>query len=220
MRVLNASLAATGTLILAAALISTGADAFTGTNDGRRALVGLVVLAAFAAFITIAQATRLRAIVTRGPTEATARGIAHWAAAFFWVPYVVVALRLGPQVALPAPVVWLGLALTVSGVLFAISAVLVLGRHYDLELEVHRDHELVRRGPYRLVRHPVYTGLGLHLIGACLATGNVLLVLGSLFVVLPVFFLRARAEERLLRERFGAAYDEYSRDVGMLLPKP
>jgi protein-S-isoprenylcysteine O-methyltransferase Ste14 len=95
-----------------------------------------------------------------------------------------------------------------------------LGRHYDLVLEVHQDHELVRRGPYALVRHPVYTGLGLHFAGACLATGNLLLIAGTLLVSYPAFYARARAEERLLRGRFGAEYEKYAQEVPMLVPLP
>src|SRR5439155_1550143 len=66
----------------------------------------------------------------------------------------------------------------------------------DLELEIHSDHELVRTGPYRFVRHPVYTGLGLHFAGACLATGNLLLIAGTLLVTYPALYLRAVTEER------------------------
>ena len=76
----------------------------------------------------------------------------------------------------------------------------------------------MRTGPYRFVRHPVYTGLGLHFAGACLATGNLLLIAGTLLVTYPALYLRAVTEERLLRERFGAAYAEYVRKVGMLVP--
>jgi protein-S-isoprenylcysteine O-methyltransferase Ste14 len=93
-----------------------------------------------------------------------------------------------------------------------------LGRHYDLVLEVHAGHELVRTGPFAWVRHPVYTGLAIHFIGACLATGNVLLILGTLLVTFPAFYARARAEERLLREQFGGEYDRYAKEVGMLVP--
>jgi protein-S-isoprenylcysteine O-methyltransferase Ste14 len=181
-------------------------------------LIAFVVVASFSMFMLVAQISRWRGRARRGPTERTEGGIADWAAMFFWVPYAVVALRIGPELDVPESLRWIGLLLTVAGVLFGIRAVLVLGRHYDLELEVHQDHELVRRGPYRLVRHPVYTGLALHLIGACLATGNALLIVGTLLIVLPVFYLRSRAEERLLRERFGPAYDAYARDVGMLVP--
>ena len=119
---------------------------------------------------------------------------------------------------MPEPIVWLGLALGVGGIAFALWALTTIGRHYDLEVEVHADHEVVRTGPYGLVRHPIYTGLLVHLIGACLATGNLLLVAGTLFVVLPIFYIRARTEERLLREQLGPVYDAYARDVGMLVP--
>jgi protein-S-isoprenylcysteine O-methyltransferase Ste14 len=106
------------------------------------------------------------------------------------------------------------------GIAFSLWAMVTLGRHYDLVLEVHQDHELIRRGPYRVVRHPLYTGLGLHFAGVCLATGNLLLIVGTLLVSYPAFYLRARAEERLLREQFGAQYEKYAREVPMLVPLP
>jgi protein-S-isoprenylcysteine O-methyltransferase len=112
----------------------------------------------------------------------------------------------------------LGLVLCSVGVAFAIWSIVTLGRHYDLVLEVHAGHQLVRRGPFAWVRHPVYTGLALHFVGACLATGNVLLIAGTLLATLPAFYARARAEERLLREQFGADYDRYADEVPMLLP--
>ena len=63
---------------------------------------------------------------------------------------------------------------------------------------------------------PIYTGLALHFIGACLATGNLLLIAGTLGASFPAFYLRAAAEERLLRGRLGLAYDAYARRVPML----
>ncbi|HEV8655513.1 MAG TPA: isoprenylcysteine carboxylmethyltransferase family protein [Candidatus Limnocylindria bacterium] len=151
-------------------------------------------------------------------TLRTAGGIAALVPYFFPVPYVVIALRPGPEVAIPEAARWLGVALSLVGIAFSLWAMVSLGRHYDLVLEVHADHELVRRGPYALVRHPLYTGLGLHFAGACLATGNVLLIAGTLLVSYPAFYLRARAEEALLRERFGAEYAKYAREVPMLVP--
>jgi protein-S-isoprenylcysteine O-methyltransferase Ste14 len=151
-------------------------------------------------------------------TLRTAGGLAALVPYFFPVPYVVIALRPGPEVAIPEAARWLGVALSLLGIAFSLWAMVTLGRHYDLVLEVHADHELVRRGPYALVRHPLYTGLGLHFAGACLATGNVLLIAGTLLVSYPAFYLRARAEEALLRERFGAEYAKYAREVPMLVP--
>jgi protein-S-isoprenylcysteine O-methyltransferase Ste14 len=171
-------------------------------------------------FIVFAQLARRRALSRRGATLRTARGLAAPAPYFFWVPYVVIWLRPGPEVGVPDVLRWLGLVLCVLGVAFSLWSIVTLGRHYDLVLEVHQDHELVRGGPYALVRHPVYSGLALHFAGACLATGNLLLIAGTLLVTFPAFYLRARAEERLLRDRFGAEYEKYAREVPMLVPLP
>jgi protein-S-isoprenylcysteine O-methyltransferase Ste14 len=165
-----------------------------------------------------AQIAQRRAVARRGATVRTAGGLAAVTPYFFWVPYVVILLRPGPELGVTVALVWVGVLLSVVGVAFSLWAILALGRHYDLVLEVHEDHELVRRGPYALVRHPVYSGLALHFAGLCLATGNWLLIAGTLLVSFPAFYLRARAEERLLRERFGAEYEKYARHVPMLVP--
>ena len=165
-----------------------------------------------------AQIAQRRALARRGATLRTAGGLVSIVPYFFWVPYAVIALRPGPEIALPEVLRWLGVLLCALGVVFALWSMVTLGRHYDLVLEVHAGHELVRRGPYSLVRHPVYTGLGLHFAGACLATGNLVLIAGTLLVTFPAFYLRARAEERLLRDRFGEEYERYAREVPMLVP--
>lgn len=167
-----------------------------------------------------AQVAQRRALSRRGATVRTAGGLTAFVPYFFPVPYVVIALRPGPELDVPETLRWLGVGLTVLGVAFSLWAMTTLGRHYDLVLEVHQDHELIRGGPYALVRHPVYTGLALHFAGACVATGNLLLLAGTLFVTFPAFYARARAEERLLRERFGAEYEKYAREVPMLVPLP
>ncbi len=184
------------------------------------ALVTVVAIASIVTFMVVAQLSRIRGLARRGETLARSRGLAHYVAYFFFVPYVVIGARPGPELVMPEPFRWIGLALVVLGIAFALWAIATLGRHYDLELEIHRDHELVRTGPYRFVRHPIYTGLGLNFAGACLATGNIVLIAGTLLVTFPALYLRARTEERLLRERFGQAYDAYAREVGMLVPLP
>ena len=184
-------------------------------SDG---LISFVVVAGGVLFIAFAQLARRRAVAERGASLRTSGGLAQLLPYFFWVPYVVVALRLGPSVPIDGTLRLTGVALSVAGIAFSLWAIVTLGRHYDLLLEVHAGHELVRSGPFAVVRHPVYTGLALHFLGACLATGNVLLILGTLFGSLPAFYTRARAEEQLLREQFGAEYDVYARKVGMLVP--
>lgn len=181
-------------------------------------LIALVVVAAGATFIAFAQIARARALSRRGASLRMSGGAAHLLPYLFWVPYAVVALRPGPELGVPDGLRALGLALAVAGVVFSLWAIATLGRHYDLVLEIHADHQLVREGPFAIARHPVYTGLIVHFLGACLATGNVVLIAGTLLGTIPAFMLRIRAEERLLRERFGAEYDRYARDVGMLAP--
>jgi len=191
-------------------------------SDG---LISLVVIAGGVVFITVAQLARRRAVAERGASLRTSTGLPQLVPYFFWVPYVVVAFRLGPKTNLEEPLrlggaalSLLGAAISILGVAFSIWAIVTLGRHYDLVLEVHAGHELVRTGPFAWVRHPVYSGLAIHFIGACLATGNVLLILGTLLVIFPAFYARARAEERLLREQFGGEYARYAKEVGMLVP--
>ena len=184
-------------------------------SDG---VISLIVIAGGVVFIAFAQLARRRAVAERGASLRTLTGLPQIVPYFFWVPYVVVAFRLGPNIPL-ADFVRLGVtALSIIGIACAIWAIVTLGRHYDLVLEVHAGHQLVRAGPFAWVRHPMYTGLALHFLGACLATGNALLLIGTLFVTLPAFYARARAEENLLSEQFGSEYDRYMDEVPMLVP--
>jgi protein-S-isoprenylcysteine O-methyltransferase Ste14 len=183
-----------------------------------RDVVSVVVVGAGVLFIGAAQVARGRAIAQRGASVRIATGVAQWLPYFFWVPYAVAWARIGPEIDVGDMARALGLALCVGGVGVSLWAVATLGRHYDVVLEIHAGHEIVRSGPFALVRHPVYTGLAVHFIGACIATGNLLLFAGTLLVTLQTFWIRARAEEQLLRGEFGAEYDRYARDVPMLVP--
>lgn len=184
-------------------------------SDG---LISLVIIAGGVVFIVFAQLARRRAVAERGGSLRTSTGLPQLVPYFFWVPYAVVAFRFGPQIALDGTLRLAGVVVSVAGVALSLWAIVTLGRHYDLVLEVHAGHELVRDGPFAWVRHPVYTGLALHFIGACLATGSVLLMAGTLIVTFPAFYARARAEERLLSREFGAEYERYVHTVPMLVP--
>ncbi len=168
---------------------------------------------AVAAYRILARARR-----DRPPAVAATGGLAAYSPYFIWVPYVVIALRPGPEIAVPEALRWLGLALIVAGPLFMIWSAATLGRHFDVEVLVHGAHEVVRTGPYGVVRHPIYAGMALHFIGASLATGNLLFIAGTLFVSFPALYQRASAEETLLRRALGEAYERYRREVPMLFP--
>ena len=178
-----------------------------------------LAVASMVAYGVVAHATRIGARRAFPQIVLSASGFSQYSPYFIWVPYLVLGLRPGPEIDLPGPVRALGVALIVAGPLVMIWSARALGRHFDVEVQVHRGHEVVRTGPYRHVRHPIYAGIALHFIGACLATGNVVLTLGTLLVGIPALYLRAAAEERLLRAQLGDAYDRYARDVGMLVPR-
>jgi len=184
-----------------------------------RDLVTWLVVAGGVTFIVFANVAQQRAIARRRPTVRLATGVAQWLPYLLWAPYVVVGARIGPELDVGGGWRALGSAMSLLGVAIALWSIMTLGRHYDLVLEIHADHQLVRRGPFALVRHPVYSGLAVHFLGACVATGNIVLVVGTFLVTFPSFWIRARAEEGLLRERFGAEYDRYARGVPMLVPR-
>ena len=79
------------------------------------------------------------------------------------------------------------------------------------------DHELVTGGPYRWVRHPIYSGLLLAFVGTALANGQWRGIL-AVALVLFAFAQRIVIEERFMRQQFGSAYDAYAQRVRGLIP--
>jgi protein-S-isoprenylcysteine O-methyltransferase Ste14 len=133
--------------------------------------------------------------------------------------------RAAGEPLLPAAGAWGRVALDVAAVLLAswgvwlvAAAVVVLGKQWSLTARVVEGHELAVEGPYRIVRHPIYTAM----LAMLLATGLVVSRWPALLAALAVFavgtLVRVRSEERLLRETFGAEYDAYSRRVPAVLP--
>ncbi len=113
---------------------------------------------------------------------------------------------------------WLGLSLTAGGVAISIWARVSLGTNWSGVVTLKDNHELIRKGPYRRVRHPIYTGLLLGMIGTAMIRGHLRGWLGFL-IVLAAYYFKARREEGFLRQEFGEAFEEHARRTGMFLPK-
>lgn len=112
-----------------------------------------------------------------------------------------------------------GLALVViAGFAFCWWARVHLGRLWSGWITTKDDHRIVDTGPYRVVRHPIYTGLILAALATATATGTLTAIVGA--IVLAVgYWMKARLEEKFLRIQLGAdAYDAYSRKTAMLVP--
>jgi protein-S-isoprenylcysteine O-methyltransferase Ste14 len=112
---------------------------------------------------------------------------------------------------------WLGFALTVCGCAFTIWARACLGSNWNAIATVKQDHELISRGPYALVRHPIYSGLLLALLGTAIAAGEIRAFAG-LGLAFIGFLLKSAAEEQLMREQFSDEYARYSQRVRRLIP--
>ena len=108
--------------------------------------------------------------------------------------------------------------LVLASLVLVTAAVRTLGKQWSLQARVLEHHELIRRGPYRIVRHPIYTGMFGMLIASSLVHGHWLgLVIASVVYYLGTV-IRIRSEEKLLREQFGSQYDEYAREVPAFIP--
>jgi protein-S-isoprenylcysteine O-methyltransferase Ste14 len=115
-------------------------------------------------------------------------------------------------------IAWLGAAVTVAGVLFAIWARVHIGKYWSTTVALKSEHRLIRTGPYARIRHPIYTGIILAIAGTGLAVGRYAAILAvAIYVV--AFWFKGRKEEALLAGEFGPAFDEHRRCTGFFLPK-
>ncbi|HJS90180.1 MAG TPA: isoprenylcysteine carboxylmethyltransferase family protein [Steroidobacteraceae bacterium] len=111
---------------------------------------------------------------------------------------------------------WVGLALCLAGFGFAIWARMHLGRNWGMPMSLRQGHELVTSGPYAYVRHPIYTGILLAMIGSTLARGLAWLL--PLFLGFVYFLFSARTEEKMMVAQFPEAYPAYRQRTRMLIP--
>ncbi len=114
-------------------------------------------------------------------------------------------------------VAWTGVGLTAAGVALAIWARVILGGNWSFNVTVKESHELVLRGPYAVVRHPIYSGLSLAVLGTALVVGEVR-GLVALVLVLTAWRLKWPVEERFMIEQFGDQYRAYMRRVRAIMP--
>ena len=109
-----------------------------------------------------------------------------------------------------------GLVLCLAGFALAIWARLHLGRNWGMPMSLKEGHELVTTGPYRYIRHPVYTGMILAILGSALATSLGWL---AIFVWVLIYFVySARTEEGLMLQQFPDQYAEYRKRTKFLIP--
>lgn len=110
-----------------------------------------------------------------------------------------------------------GLAMVILGAAFAAWARICLGANWSARVTLKEGHELIRTGPYALVRHPIYSGLLLAVLGTAVAIGRIGCLVAFALAVIG-WRMKWRTEERFMSEQFGTQYEIYRKEVKGLIP--
>jgi protein-S-isoprenylcysteine O-methyltransferase Ste14 len=144
-------------------------------------------------------------------------GVPFFAAVLAYAVYPPVLAWAGVPV--PEWLRWCGVGLVLVSDALLVWVHRHLARNFSTTLRLRGDHTLVTTGPYRWVRHPMYTVFVLLFVGIFLVTANWFLGLLPLATIVLIMAWRTPYEEAQLVERFGPAYTEYSRRTGRFLPR-
>jgi len=113
---------------------------------------------------------------------------------------------------------WSGIVLTCMGAAVAIWARLNLGENWSARVIVKQGHQLISSGPYAYVRHPIYSGFLLAVVGTAIEIGE-WRGLGAIVLVAVTQSLKAQREEKFMLSEFGERYAQYQKQTGFLVPK-
>jgi protein-S-isoprenylcysteine O-methyltransferase Ste14 len=111
-----------------------------------------------------------------------------------------------------------GVILFVAGLVLRWWAIITLGRFFTVDVVIEKDHEVVERGSFRLVRHPSYTGVLLAFVGFALTLRNWAALLIVIVPIFAVFVRRMNVEEDALSRALGSRYTDYMKRTKRLVP--
>lgn len=112
----------------------------------------------------------------------------------------------------------IGCGIIIAGMIFRITAIVMLGRFFTVDVAIRKNHQIVNTGFYRYIRHPSYTGALLSFFGFGIVQNNWYSFAVVFIPVCWAMILRINVEERALVEHFGEAYEEYRKKTWRLLP--
>jgi protein-S-isoprenylcysteine O-methyltransferase Ste14 len=110
------------------------------------------------------------------------------------------------------------LIMVVAGLGISVWARRHIGQFWSARVTLKEGHELIQSGPYSRIRHPIYSGIALAMIGTAMFVGEWRALVGAAIFVVG-HWLKARREEELLGSQFGPAYEEYRKRTGSLMPR-
>jgi len=111
----------------------------------------------------------------------------------------------------------LGLLAVAFGFIVCVAAREYLASNWSGKVAIQENHGLVKNGPYKRIRHPIYSGVLVMMIGSSLIVGNIFDFVWVLFCFFGLF-RKSRQEEELLVKEFGGAYEQYKKETKMIIP--
>jgi protein-S-isoprenylcysteine O-methyltransferase Ste14 len=113
----------------------------------------------------------------------------------------------------------IGIILTIAGLGIAVWARIHLGIYWSGRVTIKVNHRVIQTGPYAWVRHPIYSGLLLAVLGTVITIGTLSSLFGFVIIFISVV-CKLALEEKWLRAQFGEEYEDYRRRVKTLMPRP
>lgn len=120
---------------------------------------------------------------------------------------------------LPSVIRWIGLIIYGLNLVFFVWCHKSLGKNWSSILEIRENHKLIQTGPYKKIRHPMYTHFWLLIISQGLILNNYLVLIYGILAWGILYFLRVKKEEEMMVEEFGNEYKKYMKKTGRLFPK-
>jgi protein-S-isoprenylcysteine O-methyltransferase Ste14 len=153
--------------------------------------------------------------VKRGNVGSNAIVLISWIA-IFSLPIVFAKMGIA---LLPDWVYYFGIALMFAGIAFRQYAIAVLGRFFSGVIGVQKEQKVVESGPYRLIRHPSYTGVLVFLAGMGVALQSWAAILANIVIFTLAYGYRIFVEEKVLIRELGTSYVEYMKKTKRVIPK-
>ena len=106
----------------------------------------------------------------------------------------------------------------VAGIIIRILCKIWLRRFFSIHIKIREDHEVVQKGLYKYVRHPMYTSILLMFIGLAGVFSSILGIISTLVLILPTVLIRVHREEYYLKKKTKERYEDYMRHTKKLIP--
>jgi protein-S-isoprenylcysteine O-methyltransferase Ste14 len=112
----------------------------------------------------------------------------------------------------------IGLILLVIGICFRVWSINVLGKNFTATVKITEEHELIKTGPYKIIRHPSYLGAFIAIIGCPVFLNDTYTIFISCIAMVIAYYFRITVEEKTLSNHFGKYYEDYKKNTYRLVP--